>query len=194
MYEYLEGSLSGLTPTNAVIDCNGVGYLTNISLNTFTKLQGQARVKLFVHLAIREDAHVLYGFADESEREVFRQLITVSGVGANTARLILSSLGPGEVAEAIVHENVKVLQGIKGIGAKSAQRIIVDLKDKLAKYSGTKEISGFLHNTSREEALSALVMLGFNKTIAEKTIDHIQKNEGTSIPVEHLIKQALKML
>jgi holliday junction DNA helicase RuvA len=194
MYEYLEGSIAVLNPTNAVIDCNGVGYLTNISLNTFTKLQGQSRVRLFVHLAVREDAHILYGFADETEREVFRHLITVSGVGANTARLILSSLGPGEVAEAIIHENVKVLQGIKGIGAKSAQRIIVDLKDKLAKYTGAKEISGILHNTSRDEALSALVMLGFNKTIAEKTIDHIQRTEGILIPVEHLIKQALKML
>ena len=145
-------------------------------------------------MVVREDAHLLYGFADEQEREVFRQLITVSGVGANTARLILSSLGPAEVAEAIFQGNLGTLKRIKGIGAKSAQRIIIDLKDKIAKYAGSKEIPGILHNTSKEEALSALVMLGFNKTLAEKTIDHLLRSHGASLPVEQLIKEALRVL
>lgn len=143
---------------------------------------------------VREDAMILYGFADEQERVVFQHLISVSGIGPNTARLILSALSPDEVADAIVNEKVKLLQSIKGIGGKSAQRIIVDLKDKMQKDSLAREIFSSSHNTNRQEALSALVMLGFNKTLAEKAIDQVIKAEGTGITVEHLVKATLKIL
>lgn len=149
---------------------------------------------MFAHLVVREDALVLYGFADEKERQVFRQLISVSGVGANTARLILSSLSPDEVAEAIITANVRVLQSIKGIGTKSAQRIIVDLKDKMGKDDGMHEFLGIAHNTAKEEALSALIMLGFNKIQAGKALDQISKVSPSGLTVEQLIKEALKIL
>jgi holliday junction DNA helicase RuvA len=194
MYTYFEGKLVNITPASAVVDCNGIGYAMSISLNTFSKLKDKSTCRLFTHLVVREDALVLYGFADENERQVFRQLISVSGVGANTARLILSSLTPDEVAEAIVSGNVTVLQSIKGIGSKSAQRIIVDLKDKMYKEDGTHEFLGLAHNTAKEEALSALIMLGFNKIQAGKALDQISKNSAVVLTVEQLIKDALKIL
>lgn len=194
MYSYFEGKLVDITPAGAVVDCNGVGYSLNISLNTYSKLKDKATCRMYTHLVVREDALVLYGFADERERLVFRQLISVSGVGANTARLILSSLSPDEVAEAIIIENVKLLQSIKGIGTKSAQRIIVDLKDKMGKDDGMHEFLGLAHNTVKEEALSALIMLGFNKIQAAKALDNIIKVSPSGLTVEYLIKEALKIL
>lgn len=182
------------TPTYAVIDCGGVGYLLHISLNTFTKIGSSEKCKLFAHLAIREDAHVLYGFADQEERHLFRHLISVSGVGASTARMILSSLSPIEIQQAIMSGNVAQLKSIKGIGEKSAQRIIVDLKGKLGKDDMPMEFFTPANNTTREEALSALVMLGFAKNVAEKALDKVIKIEGTGATVEQLIKQALKNL
>lgn len=194
MYSFIEGKIAELTPANAVIDCSGIGYLISISLNTYMKLTGKASCRLFTHLVVREDALVLFGFADEHERTMFQHLISVSGIGPNTARLILSAMSPDEIAEAIIRENVKLLQSIKGIGGKSAQRIIIDLKDKMQKDSPVREILGSTHNTSRAEALSALVMLGFNKTLAEKAIEQVQKTEGMALPVEQIIKSALKIL
>ena len=194
MYSYFEGKLVDISPAAAVVECNGVGYALNISLNTYSKLKDKETCRMFSHMVVREDALVLYGFADERERLVFRQLISVSGVGANTARLILSSLSPDEVAEAIITENVRVLQSIKGIGTKSAQRIIVDLKDKMGKDDGMHEFLGLAHNTAKDEALSALIMLGFNKIQAAKALDNIIKVSPSGLTVEHLIKEALKIL
>lgn len=194
MYSFIEGKIAELSPANAVIDCSGIGYLISISLNTYMKLTGKESCRLFTHLVVREDALVLFGFADEYERTMFQHLISVSGIGPNTARLILSAMSPDEIAEAIIRENVKLLQSIKGIGGKSAQRIIIDLKDKMQKDSPVREILGSTHNTSRAEALSALVMLGFNKTLAEKAIEQVQKTEGMALPVEQIIKSALKIL
>lgn len=194
MYSFIEGKIADLNPAGAVIDCNGIGYLINITLNTYTQLTGKERCRLHTHLVVREDALVLFGFADEQERTVFQQLISVSGVGPNTARLILSSLTPEEVADAIINEKVKVLQAIKGIGGKSALRIIVDLKDKMQKDLPLREIFSSSHNTVKQEALSALVMLGFNKAMAEKAIEQVMKAEGSTIPVEHLVKSVLKIL
>ncbi len=194
MYSFIEGKIAELNPACAVIDCQGVGYLINISLHTFTSIQGKASCRLHTHLVVREDAMVLYGFADEQERTVFLMLISVSGIGPNTARLILSSLSPDEVADAIVNEKVRVLQGIKGIGGKSALRLIVDLKDKMQKELPSREILSSAHNTVKLEALSALVMLGFNKSLAEKAIEQVLKSEGLALPVEYLVKSALKIL
>ncbi|HPG33109.1 MAG: Holliday junction branch migration protein RuvA [Lentimicrobiaceae bacterium] len=194
MYAFIEGKISEISPASVVIDCHGVGYDISISVNTFSQIKEMTSCRLLTHLAVREDAMVLFGFADENERILFRNLISVSGVGAGTARLILSSLSPDELTEAIVSSKVTVLQRVKGIGGKTAQRIIIDLKDKLAKDAGLREILGSPHNTKKEEALSALSMLGFNKTLAEKTIDKILKDESASITVEQLIKSALKIL
>ncbi|MFA6924109.1 MAG: Holliday junction branch migration protein RuvA [Bacteroidales bacterium] len=194
MINYIEGRLAEKTPTYAVIDCNGVGYLINITLNTYTKISNLDKSKLFTHLAIREDAHVLFGFATEEERRIFRQLISVSGIGAATARLILSSLNTDEVQQAIVSGNVSALQRVKGIGEKSAQRIIVDLKGKIEKDGIISEISSTANNIIRDEALSALIMLGFVKNQAERVIDKITNTERKDITVEELIKLALKNL
>jgi holliday junction DNA helicase RuvA len=195
MYNHFQGKLAVKTPTYAVIECAGVGYLLNISLNTFAKLGDEENCKLYAHLAVREDAMVLYGFADEAEREVFRQLISVSGVGPGTARMILSSLSAGEIEQAIQTGNVSVLKGVKGIGEKSAQRIIVDLKGKLGKQDAALPVQMFAgDNKLREEALSALVMLGFARNMAEKAVDKSLKAEGNVVSVEHLIKLALKNL
>jgi holliday junction DNA helicase RuvA len=194
MINHIEGRLVEKTPTYAVIDCGGVGYLLHISLNTFSKIGSSEKCKLFAHLAIREDAHTLYGFADSEERNIFRHLISVSGVGASTARMILSSLSPVEVQQAIMAGNVAQLKSIKGIGEKSAQRIIVDLKGKLGKDDMPAEFFASQGNTAREEALSALVMLGFAKNVAEKALEKVLKSEGNGASVEQLIKQALKNL
>ena len=176
-----------------MLDNQGIGYLINISLNTFTAIGEQQKVKLFVHLAIREDAHTLYGFYTEAERELFLQLITVSGVGCNTARLILSSMTVKEAVDAIATNNIRMIQGVKGIGAKTAQRIVVDLHDKVGKLEAGDEISSFGNNTLKDEALSALMVLGFNKTSIEKTLDKLLKQmENPS--VEDLIKESLRLL
>lgn len=194
MYNHFEGRLVEKTPTYAVVDCAGVGYLLHISLNTFSKIGSSEKCRLYAHLAVREDAHTLYGFADQEERAIFRQLISVSGVGASTARMILSSLSPGEVTQAILSGNVAALKSIKGIGEKSAQRIIVDLKNKLGKEEVPMEFFVSSNNTAREEALSALVMLGFARNTADKALEKVMKAEGNGASVEQLIKQALKNL
>ncbi len=191
MYEYIQGKVAELTPANVIIENNGIGYFINISLNTYSSLSGKENAVVFIHQVVREDANLLFGFFGKSERDIFRHLISVSGIGANTARMMLSSLSPAEIKEAILSSNVKVLNGVKGIGAKTAQRIVVDLSDKV----GKSEISGeFLlteSNTNREEALSALVMLGFTKNTVEKVLDKLLKNNPLA-GVEELVKQALK--
>ncbi len=194
MYAYIKGKLTEKSPTHLVIEAAGVGFHINISLNTYSKIGDDENIRLFTHLIVREDAQILYGFADEHERELFRQLISVSGVGANTARLILSSLSGEELTNAIIMGNVSVLQSVKGIGGKTAQRIVVDLKDKLGKAVTPSEKMESTHNTKKEEALSGLIILGFNKNIAGKAIDKVLKENGTSISVEEVIKKALKLL
>ncbi|MCF8331279.1 MAG: Holliday junction branch migration protein RuvA [Bacteroidales bacterium] len=198
MYEYISGKLTEKNPAYAVIDSNGVGYFLNISLHTFTALSAKEKdgelCRLYTHLVVREDALILFGFFDIKERELFRQLISVNGVGANTARMILSSLSPDEVFDAILNDQVSVLKSVKGIGAKSAQRIILDLKDKLKKDTDSVDILNNEHNTKRTEALSALTMLGFNESIAEKALTKVIKTLPEDSSVEHTIKEALKHL
>jgi Holliday junction DNA helicase RuvA len=193
MFEYIKGDLIDLTPTSVVVDNNGVGYFINISLNTYSQLTDERSAKILLHQIIREDAHILFGFVDASEREIFRHLISVSGVGASTARVMLSSLTPQEIQTAIISESAKTLQAVKGIGAKSAQRIIIELKDKIGKLTDVSEISFVQDNTTKDEALSALVMLGFTKNSVVKVIDKIIKTNPT-VGVEELIKLALKQL
>lgn len=194
MYEYIVGKLESISPTHAVVDNNGIGYFVSISLQTFSAIDGKGEVKLFLHQVVREDAHLFYGFASTQERNIFRLLISVSGVGANTARLILSSLSVAEIQAAISTENINIIKQVKGIGLKTAQRIIVDLKDKISGVdAGSIEIISSVNNTTRQEALSALVMLGFAKAAADKVLDQIIKSEG-NLPVEGLIKSALKRL
>lgn len=194
MYEYIVGTLEEITPTHAIIDNGGVGYFLSISLQTYTAIDGKKDAKLFLHQVVREDAHLLYGFASIQERELFRLLISVSGVGANTARLILSSLSVAEVQAAISTENINLIKQVKGIGLKTAQRIIVDLKDKMAGVDiSSTQIFSSANNTTKQEALSALVMLGFAKVAADKALDQIIKTEG-NLTVEGLIKSALKRL
>jgi len=193
MIEYIKGHITQITPTFVIIETGGIGYLVNISINTFSLLEGKTDFKILIHEVIREDAHQLFGFADAGEREIFRLLISVSGVGANTARMMLSSLSPGEIEKAIASSDVHVLQGVKGIGLKTAQRIIVDLKDKLGKHAGSGEIFSLTDNTNKEEALSALVMLGFAKSAVAKVLDKIIRDEK-GLTVEDLIKRALKNL
>lgn len=194
MITHLDGVLVEKSPAHAVIDCGGVGYFLNISLNTFSKLPENGRLKLYTHLAIREDAHVLFGFADKAERELFLQLISVSGIGPATARMILSSMNPEELHKTIVTRDLNRLRSVKGVGPKSAERILIDLKDKLAKEGLPSEISFTPHNKVREEALSALVMLGFAKAVAEKAVDKALKEKGSESPVEDIIKTALNNL
>ena len=194
MYEYLSGKLIDKTPTEAVIDCNGVAYFVNISLQTSSRIDNSGDVKLYTHLVVKEDSHTLFGFAKKGERNLFRLLISVSGVGANTARVILSAMTSDEIANAIVTENVDILKSVKGIGTKTAQRIILDLKDKVAKHDTSTELFTDSHNTNKDEALSALVMLGFAKKAAEKALTKVIKNEGLSASVEDLVRFALKIL
>ena len=194
MYSFISGKIADKNPAYVVIDNHGIGYLINITLNTFTAIGEQEEVKLYVHLAIREDAHVLYGFHTEEERSLFLQLITVSGVGCNTARLILSSLTVSETIDAIANNDTRAIQSVKGIGAKTAQRIIVDLHDKVSKLNISEEEKTPLgYNTLKEEALSALMILGFSKTSVEKILDKLLK-QMESPNVEHLIKEALRLL
>lgn len=194
MYDYIKGKLITKTATQLTVETGGIGYDISISLNTFTKIKDADEGKIFLHLAVREDAHVLYGFADMEERAMFRNLITVNGVGATIARMMLSSLSPFEIQQAIVQGNAPLLQRIKGIGTKSAQRIIIDLKDKLTKDPvDATHILPTQSNTIRNEALSALLVLGFVKAQAEKAIDlAIRKSNPAS--VEELIKGALASL
>lgn len=198
MIDYIEGKIAEITPTYVVIDVNGMGFSLNISLNTFSEIRENTKCKLFAHLAFKNEAStpvgmVLFGFATISERTMFHHLVSVSGVGANTARLILSSMTPTEVQQVIVSGNVALLQKVKGIGGKTAQRIIVDLKDKLSKESIDKDFSFTASSTVKEEALGALVMLGFMKNNAEKVVDKIIK-ENKDSSVEDIIKLSLKML
>ena len=193
MYEYIKGILSELTPTTAIIDNNGIGYQIQISLNTYTNLSNNKECKLYIHQIIREDSNTLFGFYNKFEREIFTLLISVSGVGANTARMMLSSLSPSEIQKAIIESDVELLKSIKGIGAKSAQRIIVDLKDKLGKIDTSGDIFITQNNTIKDEALSGLVMLGFSKNAVEKVLDKII-SENNNLDIEDLIKLALKRL
>ncbi len=193
MLEYIKGHIIESSPAHCIVENNGLGYFINISLNTYTKLQNQKEIQLYLYEQIREDAHNLYGFYETSERSIFVHLISVSGIGANTARMMLSSMSPGEIHEAISSGNVNLLKGIKGIGAKTAQRIIVDLADKLGKEPIDQKIFAEPNNTIKDEALSALVMLGFAKNNAQKVVDKIISTEP-AIKVEELIKKALKML
>ncbi|RNI33273.1 Holliday junction branch migration protein RuvA [Rufibacter immobilis] len=194
MIAYLDGRLAQKDPTFVIIDVGGVGYELRISLNTFTQLPEGERCRLYTHQHIKEDAHTLYGFATLAEKSAFLHLISISGVGPNTGLMILSSLTVQEVQQAIVREDVRTIQQVKGIGAKTAQRIILELRDKFRKGFGadTVSVSFGAHNTSREEALSALVTLGFAKNVAEKTLDTIIKREGAGLTVEEMIKLALK--
>jgi holliday junction DNA helicase RuvA len=194
MYEFIKGRLVEKNPTYVVIEANGIGFLLNISIHTYSLLKEGENCCLFTHFVVREDAQILYGFVEAEERELFRQLISVSGVGPNTARMIFSSASPAEVANAVSQGNAPFLQGIKGIGAKTAQRIIVDLKGKVLKDLIPYEKVESGHNTRKEEALSGLVILGFSKMIAEKALNKIIEKEGAGLPVEQLIRQALKIL
>lgn len=193
MISHIQGRLVEKSPTDVVIDCNGVGYLINISLHTFSNLPTSESVKLFTHLIVREDAHILYGFSSITEREIFKLLITVSGVGASTARTMLSSLSPDQVVEAIASNDLVVIQSAKGIGAKTAQRLVLDLKDKILKIYGLAPNSVDTSNTNKNEALSALETLGFARKQAEKICDSIVKDNPQS-SVETIIKLALKKL
>lgn len=201
MIEYIRGELAELSPATAVVDCNGVGYAANISLNTYSAIQGKKSCKLYIYEAIREDAYVLYGFADKQEREIFLLLISVSGIGGNTARMILSALSPAELVNVISTENANLLKTVKGIGLKTAQRVIVDLKDKIKTTgmtaAGGAASMGMLLSTAsaevQEEAVSALTMLGFASAPSQKVVMSILKEEPDA-PVEKVIKLALKRL
>ena len=197
MIEYLKGEIAEVTPAMAVIDCNGVGYGVNISLNTYSAIQNLKSVKLYIYEGIREDAYVLYGFATKQERELFLLLITVSGIGGNTARMILSALSPSELCNVISSGNDKLLKTVKGIGLKTAQRIIVDLKDKIST-TGIEAPSGYIlqqasHSEVHEEAVAALTMLGFAQAPSQKVVTTILKEEP-NLTVEKVIKLALKRL
>lgn len=194
MYAYINGKLAFKCATYVVIDANGVGYHINISLNTYSKLANLENCKLYTWLHVKEDAHTLYGFADESERRLFLHLISVSGIGPGTGRMILSSVTPDEIQTAIVKGDVSQMQRIKGIGPKSAQRLILELQDKLKKEGPDTLTAAPLYYTAKDEALSALVMLGFTKNLAEKTLDQAIKASAENLSVEQLIKIALKSL
>ena len=194
MYAYIDGKLAYKSPSYVVIDAAGVGYHINISLNTYSKLGDAERCKLFTWLHVKEDAHTLYGFSDEGERRLFLHLISVSGVGAGTGLMMLSAITPEEIQAAIVSGNVPLIQRIKGIGPKTAQRLVLELQDKLKKNGPDTLIAMPVNRTVKDEAVSALVMLGFARNAAEKVIDQeLNKNSG-SLTVEQLIKFALKSL
>ena len=194
MIAYIDGKLTFKDPTYVIVDVQGVGYQIKISLNTFSRLQEGERCKLHTFLHIKEDAHTLYGFAELAEKQVFLHLISISGVGPGTALMIVSSLTVPEIHQAIVREDVRTIQQVKGIGGKTAQRIILELKDKFKKDAlvDVSHTGPAAHNTNRDEALSALITLGFARTVAEKTLDGIIKREGNNLSVEDLIKLALK--
>ncbi len=193
MIAYLKGKLVHKDPTHAVVEVNGIGYQVGISLHTFSQIKDKEDIKLATYLHVREDAHILFGFASEAEKQMFQQLISVNGIGPSTALVVLSYLPPDELKSAIVNEDAVALQSVKGIGGKTAQRLILELRDKLKKES--MEIAaggGAVRNTIRQEALTALVTLGIAKPAAERSVDTILKREGNAISLEQLIKQALK--
>ncbi|MES1224733.1 MAG: Holliday junction branch migration protein RuvA [Bacteroidota bacterium] len=195
MIAFLKGKLVHRDPTHVVIDVNGVGYHVIISLQTYSAIKEQENIMLFTHLGIREDAHVLFGFSHESEKKLFQQLVSVSGVGPSTAIVMLSYMNSNELKNAIVHEDAAALQAIKGIGGKTAQRVIIELKDKLKKESWEDTqptVSVGPHNSLRREALSALLTLGLPKAAAEKSVDTVLKKSGNTVTLEDLVKQALK--
>lgn len=193
MIHHLKGQLIEKNPTYLVIACNGVGYMVNISLHTFSLIPDSENISIYTHLHVKEDSHTLYGFYQKSERDIFRLLISVSGVGTSTARTMLSSLEPNQVKEAIANGDVPTIQSVKGIGAKTAQRVILDLKDKILKVYGEDEVFVRQDNTIKEEALSALETLGFARKHATRVVDKIMK-DSTSPTVESIIKMALKNL
>ena len=193
MISHLKGRLIEKNPTHVVIECAGVGYFVNISLHTYSQISDSESIQLFTHLLVREDAHILYGFVEKSEREIFRLLLSVSGIGASTARTLLSSLSPEQTRDAIASADVAKIQAVKGIGAKTAQRVIVDLKDKILKFYDISEVSPNSNNTNREEALSALEVLGFVRKHAERAVDKVI-SQDSSLSVEDIIKRALKNL
>jgi Holliday junction DNA helicase RuvA len=192
MFEFIEGLLKERNPAYCVIETGGIGYYIQISLPTFSQLEGKTQARLFLHQVIREDAHLLFGFYAKQEREMFRLLLTVSGIGANTARMMLSSLSSEDLRNTILSGNISVLQGIKGIGAKTAQRIVIELQDKIGK-GGTADLFPMPDNRLKEEALSALIILGFNKGESDKVISKILQAEQ-HLSLEELIKKALKQL
>ncbi len=194
MIYHISGKLISKSPTHVVIEAAGVGYFINISLHTYALLGEHENCKLHTYLSIREDAHVLFGFFEESERRLFTHLISVSGIGPNTARMMLSSISPTEIQDAIVRGDVPLVQRIKGIGPKSAQRLILELQDKLKKEGSGTLLSAPINNTAKDEALSALIMLGFAKNVAEKAIDQVLKMDGSQLAVEQILKSALKNL
>ena len=193
MYDHIKGTLTSINPTQAVIDCGGVGYVLHISLVTYSAIKELPAIQLLAHLIVREDAQELYGFATEEERALFRQLISVSGVGASTARMILSSMPPDDLRSKIASGDSVSLQRIKGIGTKTAQRIIIDLRDKVLKTAGGSVISSSPYNTVRNEALSALIILGFGRPNAEKAIDQALRQQPL-MTIEQVIKAALNLL
>ncbi len=193
MIAHLQGKLVEKTPTEVVIDCNGVGYHVSISLHTYSLLPSGEAIKLFTYLIIKEDAHSLYGFVEKSEREIFKMLLSVSGIGANIARTMLSSIEPKQIIQAIATADVLTIQSIKGIGSKTAQRVILDLKEKVLKIYDVDEVSLLQNNTNRDEALSALEVLGYIRRASEKIVEKIIK-ENPDATVEFIIKQALKNL
>ena len=195
MIAYLNGPITEKSPTHIVVEAGGVGYQVNISLYTYTAIEALDRVKILTHLHVKEDSHTLFGFAEEAERSLFILLLSVSGIGPNTARVMLSSMNPEEIRIAIISEDVAAFKKVKGVGPKTAKRIILDLKDKVLKASGEVSLSlPTVNNTFRDEALSALVALGFNKIQVQKTLNHVLKLSPGPATVEELIKLALKQL
>lgn len=193
MIHHLKGKLTEKNPTHAIIECGGVGYFVNISLHTFSKLEDVENISLFTHLQVKEDSHTLFGFSEKSEREIFRLLLSVSGIGSSTARTMLSSMSPSQIRDAIASGDVASIQSIKGIGAKTAQRVILDLRDKILKVYDIDEVSVGSNNTNKEEALSALEVLGYARRQAEKVVDKVMIQDS-SLSVENIIKLALKNL
>lgn len=193
MIEYLKGKMTQKNPTDVTVECGGVGYFLNISLHTFSQLPENENILIYTFLQVREDAHTLFGFMEKSEREMFKKLISVSGIGASIARTMLSSLSTAQIVEAILTENVAEIQSVKGIGAKTAQRVIIDLKDKLGEIDASGQISTVQRNSHKDEALSALETLGYTRKQSEKLVSKIIKNDE-SASVETIIKLALKNL
>ena len=193
MITHLKGKLTEKNPTHIIVECAGVGYFVNISLHTFSKLTDSENISIFTHLQVKEDSHTLFGFAEKSEREIFRLLLSVSGIGSSTARTMLSSLSPAQIRDAIAGGDAAIIQSIKGIGTKTAQRVILDLRDKILKVYDIDEVSTSTNNTNKEEALSALEVLGFARRSAEKVVDKVLRQDA-SLSVENIIKLALKNL
>ena len=193
MITHIQGKLTEKNPTDVVIDCQGIGYRINISMHTYSQIPDNENLRLYTHLQVKEDSHTLFGFSSLAEREIFRLLISVSGIGASTARVMLSSLTPKQVREGIAPENVTLIQSVKGIGLKTAQRVIIELKDKVLKVYDIDEVSVLKSNTNKDEALSALEVLGFVRRQSEKVVDKVLLQDS-SLSVENIIKLALKNL